>query len=778
MGKFFDRLCNRTTLELASRHVIKKGARGGLDGIEPHDLESHIDKTISKLIVDLRSGKYVPVPYAKGAIPKFNEKNEWRKLSLPSVTDKIVQQGFVDVAGPVFESEFLDCSYAYRKGKSAIKAIKKVEYTVQSAPVEWVVTMDIDNFFDTMDHDLLIDKISHKVDEPEMLNLINLWLNAGIISPKGDWEVPDRGIAQGSVVSPLFSNIFLHSLDKFAIDSSYYYIRYSDNFILFSENRETIYDCYERVKIFLESSLRLRLNEDPYPFKPIDKGFAFLGIYFKDDLRMISSGKETKIHLKLNRLTDMFRREDPEKFLERLNDCLDGIARHYSFINPVEQFETINLHLVKRLKSQIDRYREKGYLSSGDQIQTFLRKVHFLSERDDNNLTRLRKGLVDEVCRTGSGRKNETKAKTEGVERASQAKRVTAQKRRYLRKVADQAEVILSTPGIFVGKTGGRIIVREHRRNVLEIPFSKIKNIAINSNGITLSSDVILQCSQKKIPISFYTYKGMPYAVLQSPLHSMGTVSVLQIKAYETEKAIEFTKKVLTGKSRNQMNVVKFYLRSRKHSHPEFSLKAAKCIQKMSIILRDLQQIEPDSMFSVTRDRIFSAEGRISAFYWDCVKRLVPSALAFESRQRFNASDTVNCMLNYGYGILYQRVWQAVLKAGLNPHISFLHAFQANKPTLVYDLVEEYRQPFVDRPIFSLMTRGKRGGDLKIEQKTGMLVKDRRDQVIRAVLNRLSDPISFRNRKIKCEEIIEIQTRNLVTYLEGKEVYKPFIAGY
>ena len=123
-------------------------------------------------------------------------------------------------------------------------------------------------------------------------------------------------------------------------------------------------------------------------------------------------------------------------------------------------------------------------------------------------------------------------------------------------------------------------------------------------------------------------------------------------------------------------------------------------------LVNELNKIELEGAYSVTRDRLFTTEAQISGLYWECMKLCAPSELGFEKRVRYQAADVVNNMLNYGYGILYQRVWQAVLRAGLNPHISFLHAFQPNKPTLVYDLVEEYRQPFVDRAVFNILTKG------------------------------------------------------------------------
>ena len=384
MGELFDRLCKRSTLESAWQRVLRKNARGGLDGIQPQDLETEIEKTISLLIEDLRAKRYVPVPYAKGSMPKFNEENEWRKLSLPSAVDKIVQQAFVEVVGPIFENDFLDCSYAYRKGKGPVKAIKRIEHILGSYPIRWVATMDIDNFFDTIDHQLIKDEISLKVSEPEILELVSLWLNAGIISARGEWDEPGEGIAQGSVVSPLFSNIYLHNLDAFAVENRYRYVRYSDNFILLSENKDGLYIAYEQVRSFIEKQLKLALNDNPYPFKDIEKGFAFLGIYFKGQLRRISSAKETKIFRKLNWLTDKAHTKDPETFLKRLNESVEGTTRYYSFIKPDEQFQAFDQHLLKRLKFLMVYFLQRSTFSSKDEVLSALLKMHFFAERPED----------------------------------------------------------------------------------------------------------------------------------------------------------------------------------------------------------------------------------------------------------------------------------------------------------------------------------------------------------------------------------------------------------
>ena len=775
MGKLFDKICHVDTLQQAWIHILKKNSKGGLDDVQPADWETGIDKRLETLSRDLKTNAYVPIPYAKGKMPKFNEKNEFRNLSLPSVLDKIVQQAFVITVEPIFERGFKDCSYAYRKGKGAVRAIKHLEFYLETTGVNWVISPDIDDFFDTMNHQLLLNELGKKVHEEQVLNLASLWLHAGAVSSRGDWDDTEEGIAQGSVVSPLFSNIYLHTLDEFALEKQFKYIRYSDNFVVVAKERDRIYIAYEQINAFIENELSLKLNENPQPFRQIKRGFVFLGIFFKNNLRRISSAKENKTFRKLNWYTEKRYRKNVENFVEQLNAAIQGKKRYYGFINPAGQFEAFDQHLVKRLKYLFRHYVETGAIKDRDECRQWLMKIVFFKDMIQSDREALCKGLVKDIFSFPTA-KSENKPPQESTQKKSG--RIAAKKNKYLKKVADQVEIQISTPGVFLGKTNQRLVVRESRKNVLELPFSKIRNLSINSNGVSLSSDLVFHCSKNKIPITFYTYNGRPSAILQSPVHSSGNLSVLQARACETKKALKLSKKVLKGKTTNQINLLKYYLRSRKSKNGDFAVSVQNTIKQMNETAQTIQTIEFNRTYSITRDRLFGAEARIGACYWSGMKLLVRPELGFENRTRQKADDLVNNMLNYGYGILYQRVWQAVVKQGLNPNISFLHAFQAGKPTLIYDMVEEFRQPFVDRAVFSLLTKGKKGEDLKLDPKTGLLDKETRDRVVAAVLGRLSTLIKFRGKKIKCETVIELQMKNLALFLESNTNYKPFISGY
>lgn len=144
---YFSRLCQPACLLSAWKRVRKKASRGGIDGINPEDLDGDIENMVDKTVAQLKEHHYIPVPYREFMIPKLNEKGEWRTLALPAVVDKIVQQAVVELIAPGFEKKFLDCSYAYRPGKGAVRACKRVDHILRTSRPGWVSECDIDDFF-------------------------------------------------------------------------------------------------------------------------------------------------------------------------------------------------------------------------------------------------------------------------------------------------------------------------------------------------------------------------------------------------------------------------------------------------------------------------------------------------------------------------------------------------------------------------------------------------------------------------------------------------------
>lgn len=163
-------------------------------------------------------------------------------------------------------------------------------------------------------------------------------------------------------------------------------------------------------------------------------------------------------------------------------------------------------------------------------------------------------------------------------------------------------------------------------------------------------------------------------------------------------------------------------------------------------------------------------EGAAGRIYWDGVKEVLKESVEFFGREHRGALDPVNSLLNYGYGILYSIVWGAVVSAGLEPFAGFLHVDRSGKPSLVLDLVEEFRQPVIDRVVISHINLGR---EIKMEQ--GLLDADTRKVLGEKVLERLEATETYEGKKYQVRSIIQMQARNLASFLRGERNYKPFI---
>lgn len=777
----FDQIKSAGSLTEAWQTVRKKNAKGGIDGVNPQDLDLTFSKTIQKLSRKLSEGSYVPAPYEQLKIPKFNDANEWRPLSLPVVEDKIVQQAVVNILTPIFEKRFQDCSYAYRMKKGAAKALRRVEHIITTCKSNWAVTHDIDNFFDTMNHELLLKKISRTINNPALVSLIRLWLKTGLIGPRGDFKVARDGIGQGAVISPLLSNIYLDSMDCFAKSRHYDYVRYSDNFIGLFQEKHKAQAFSEEIGEFINKRLFLKLNKNETPVQSLNNGFVFLGIFFKGNERIISKTKEQKTFKKLNWITTPYPMMDLDAAIRKINETVSSQKRYYAHIKPDRQFAAFDTLLIKRIKNLLICQAEKGIIKTRQEYTDLLMNLVRYEEKTDEDRKKGSIKTAGEILDQIKLLKTKNRIKSPFFDKSDAAKKRLANTRtnKFLRQVANVSEIVVTSPGVFIGKTGKRLILRQDRKNVCEHPFAKIRQITVAANGVSFSSDVIRSCADNNVCITFINHYGKPVAMLQNPKNIMGELSLQQLRMVESEKALILASRILNGKCRNQMNLIKFYSRHRSKTDPMFHGQVITCLEKMKTDLQEISEPRLNDSFEKSREKLFLSEARISGHYWHIIKNLLPPELGFSKREKQKATDVVNNMLNYGYGILYQRIWHAAVMANLNPNISFLHAIQNKKPTLIYDLIEEFRQTLVDRPIFSVMTKGRRFEKLKTDPLTGLLDKKTKETVLSTVLSRFAGLIGYRGKKVRGEDIIYLQAENMAKYISGKNKnYKPFISTY
>jgi group II intron reverse transcriptase/maturase len=258
-----------------------KNNRGcaGVDGDTLPAFAKNLQPNLSALQDELSSGRYRPLPLLKILVAKKN--GEPRGLSIPAVRDRVAQRAALARIEPVLEREFEDCSFAYRKGRSIRQAVLRIKGFYEQG-YRWVVEADIDAFFDNVDHVQLMKKVCANLKDPGLVSLVEKWVKAEVWDGRSLKRI-EKGIPQGSALSPILANLFLDELDEAMLARGFRFIRYADDFVILCRSREQAFECLACSKEAL-AGLSLRLDEEDVT--SFSKGFRYLGVFFLNSLIM------------------------------------------------------------------------------------------------------------------------------------------------------------------------------------------------------------------------------------------------------------------------------------------------------------------------------------------------------------------------------------------------------------------------------------------------------------------------------------------------------------
>lgn len=758
MSNLYNEICKIENLLSAWMYIKGKGSTGGIDGVSIEMFEKDSENNLNLLSQELIAKRYIPLPYKEIKIPK--DDNEFRSLSLPSIKDKIVQQAIREIIEPVLEREFLNVSYGYRKNKGPGKAILRVTHLINNEKRQWLTNCDIDKYFDTIHHNTLFNMLSEKLKDNEIVTLIRCFIKMGKVDTCMKWVDSAKGIPQGNILSPLLSNLYLHPLDKMMAERNYGYIRYADDFIVLSKTEREAYSALSNIRWFLKNKIHQQLNPNAL-VKHIESGFEFLGITFKENEKIISEKKLTEIKDKIKHAIET----DTMESVEKTSETINGVANYYGQILGQQYLEDFDEWIVQCFKIEARKAYQSGKFSTKSEIEKLLKGVDFISEKFRIKKSKAIKSILAYCVRR---RKELTSGNT--VHPKTTRDPVKKRKREYQRLEAEGFSLVISTPGVFIGKTKKGIIIKNRGTKLHESAIRNLKHIFILSQGILLSSNVIAYCTEKKIPIDFIAYDGKPYARIYPFADASAEIGIEQLKAVADSRGHHLAKCFVGGKIRNQINLAKYYNKYRKNINKEFSALVDEKTNNMEKLLEELKKLHIHDT-EILRGQLFSIEGRAAQSYWDIVQILLDDVLSFEGRERKGATDIVNSLLNYGYGILYSQIWQAVSRARLSPFISYLHKPQTGKPTLIFDLIEEFRPQAVDRAIFSMINKGV---ELKMDGK--YLSLDTKKKVVTEVIDRINTVEQFRGKEMRLSDIIIVQSKAVASFIIGESKrYLPYI---
>ena len=261
--------------EAYKRVKSNKGA-GGTDGMQVDELLPYLRENQDTLIQEIRIGKYKPNPVQRVEIPK-ETKGEFRKLGVPTVVDRVIQQAITQELTPIYEEQFSENSYGFRPQRGAHDALRQCQKNVNDGYV-YVVDMDLEKFFDIVCQSKLIEVLSRTIKDGRVISLIHKYLNAGVLV-NGVFERTEIGMPQGGPLSPLLSNIMLNELDKELGRRGHRYVRYADDCMIFCKSRKSAQRTLENIIPFIEGKLFLKVNREKTEVAHISK-VKYLGYSF------------------------------------------------------------------------------------------------------------------------------------------------------------------------------------------------------------------------------------------------------------------------------------------------------------------------------------------------------------------------------------------------------------------------------------------------------------------------------------------------------------------
>lgn len=353
-----EQVVERSNMLQALRRVEENDGAPGVDGMEAQNLRQFLRLDWERIRTELLAGTYKPNPVRRVEIPK--PQGGKRLLGIPTVLDRLIQQALMQVLTPVFDPGFSESSYGFRPGRGAQGAVQAARSYIEEG-YKWVVDMDLAQFFDRVNHDVLMARVARKVQDKRVLRLIRHYLEAGVML--GGVKVrSDEGTPQGGPLSPLLANILLDDLDKELESRGHRFARYADDCNIYVRSRRAGERVMQGVKRFVEERLKLKVNEEK---SAVDRPWKrkFLGFTFLPGKRVrirLASKTVERVMTKIRELTNRTRPLAMEERIRLLNEYLGGWIGYFRLAEIPSTFEKLDEWTRRRLRMCLWKQWKRG----------------------------------------------------------------------------------------------------------------------------------------------------------------------------------------------------------------------------------------------------------------------------------------------------------------------------------------------------------------------------------------------------------------------------------
>jgi RNA-directed DNA polymerase len=352
----FEKLCSIEFLKEGFKAVKKNGGSPGVDGVTVKEFDSRLDKELEQLKKELEGWTYKPMPVRRVEIPKPGKGAGVRLLGVPSIRDRVVQATLKMLLEPFLDPIFSDSSYGFRPGRNQRQAVEAAQRIVRSGK-EHVVDIDLSKFFDRVQHDRLIQRLSGYISDKRILRLIGKILRSGVMK-EGLVSPTTEGTVQGSPLSPLLSNVVLDELDKELEKRGLEFCRFADDCNIFVKSQKAAERVMRSVSKFIENKLKLVVNQDKSKVA-LSKYVKFLGMTIIAGMIAISAQSMNRAMTKTKELTPRGTYLLLEETIERINSWYMGWSSYYSMTQYPAQLVKIEAHIRRRLRSRLVAQQKK-----------------------------------------------------------------------------------------------------------------------------------------------------------------------------------------------------------------------------------------------------------------------------------------------------------------------------------------------------------------------------------------------------------------------------------
>ena len=344
-------ILRKDNLNQAYKRVKSNKGAGGIDGMQVDELLPFLRENQDTLIQEIRNGKFKPNPVRRVEIPK-ETKGEFRKLGVPTVVDRVIQQAVTQELTPIYEEQFSESSFGFRPRRGQHDALRQCQRNVNDGYV-YVVDMDLEKFFDTVSQSKLIEVLSRTIKDGRVVSLIHKYLNAGVLV-NGMFERTEIGMPQGGPLSPLLSNIMLNELDRELERRGHRFVRYADDCMIFCKSKKSAERALEKIIPFIEGKLFLKVNRKKTGVAHISK-VKYLGYSFyrhKGKCRFRVHPKSVaKMKNKIRELTDRNNGMSNLKREEKYQQYVRGWVNYFKLADMKQLLKTTDEWARRRIRA-------------------------------------------------------------------------------------------------------------------------------------------------------------------------------------------------------------------------------------------------------------------------------------------------------------------------------------------------------------------------------------------------------------------------------------------